>query len=145
MVSPLSGFGLGGFGLTPFGIPLDPFADEPTIVLRSSRDVDMRRGGYVVDSDGNFSGMDDVAQRVLLAVRTAKIPSLQTLGFDEEARAEVRRVLDAASLTTGATPEITLFREDPGDTIEIRKDPGGARIAVFYRNNVTGSETSVVI
>lgn len=145
MTSPTSGFGLGGFGVTPFGIPYDVPAEEPPIVLRSSRDVSLVRGGYVLDGDGNFRGMDDVAQRVLLAVRTAKIPDLQILGFDEEVRAEIRRSLDAASLTIGATPVITLSREDPGDTIEIRKDAGGARIAVFYKNNLTGTRTSVLV
>lgn len=145
MPPPPSGYGLGGFGVCPFGVPYPAPAEEPRVVLRSSRDVDMIRGGYAVDADGNFVGMDDVAQRVLLAVRTAKIPELQILGFDEEARAEIRRVLDAASLTTGATPAITLFREDPGETIEIRRDPGGARIAVFYKNNLTGTKTSVEV
>lgn len=145
MPLPSTGFGLGGFGVTPFGIPYDDPAEEAPIVLVSSRDVSLVSGGYVLDDDGNFAGMDDIAQRVLLAVRTAKIPELQIVGFDEEVRAEVRRVLDAASLTTGATPAITLSREDPGDTIEIRKDPGGARIAVFYKNNLTGTRTSVEV
>lgn len=139
------GFGTVPFGLSAFGIPPgDPEVEGPT-VLRSSRSIDPIRGILNVDDDGNFVGMDDIAQRVLLAVRQAKIPEMQTISFDEEVQQEIRRVLAEAQLTTGNAPTILLVRKDSGRPIQITRKPNGANISISYRNNLTGTETSVEI
>lgn len=137
MTLPTTGFGAAPFGLHPFGIPLEEFSPEGPTILRSSRDVDLVRGGYDVDSDGNFVGMDDVAQRVILAVRTAVVPDLQGLDFDESMKAEILRVL--RPLTPSQNPDITVRN------IVVVRFPGGVRNRVFYRNNLVGTETSVSV
>jgi hypothetical protein len=145
MPSYAPGFGAGPFGLSPFGIPAEDWSEETPTVLRSSRKVNLVTGKVEVDDDGNFEGMDDIGQRVVLAVKRAKIPPLQGISFDEEMQQEIRRVLTEASLTTGLPPDIDLYRKDAGRTIEVVPKAGGAEITVHYRNNVAGSETSVMI
>lgn len=145
MPSYAPGYGLGPHGLSPFGVPAPPWTEEPPTILRSSRKVDLARGRVEVDDDGNFVGMDDVGQRVVLAVKQAKIPPLQGISFDEEVQQEIRRVLAAAELTTGAAPDIDLFRKDAGRVIEVEPRPNGANVTVHYRNNLAQTETSVTI
>lgn len=133
------GFGIGPFGLTPFGIPPEQFNATPPTVLVSSRAVNLVEGGYEFDANGNFEGMDDVGQRIVLLVKTAVLPELQTVGFEEAARAEILRVLDP--VIGGTNPDATVTSEDV--TIVLR--PNGFRITIFYVNNVTGSKTSVTL
>lgn len=55
--------------------------------LVSSRRIDFVARRYVVDSDGNFEGMDDTAQRVMLAVSfAAPTPPRFVTDRDFEAR-----------------------------------------------------------
>jgi hypothetical protein len=144
MALPL-GFGTVPFGLSSFGIPPgDPAVEGPT-VLRSSRSIDPVRGILNVDDDGNFVGMDDIAQRVVLAVKQAKIPELQTRSFDEEVQQEIRRVLVDAQLTIGNAPTILLVRKDGGRPIQVTAKPNGADISISYLNNLTGTETSIEV
>lgn len=145
MTSYAPGFGLGPFGLSPFGVPAAEWIEEPPTVLRSSRKIDLVAGLVEVDSDGNFEGMDDIGQRVVLAVKRARIPDLQGISFDEEMQQEIRRVLDEAGLIARVAPDIDLFRKDAGRPIVVEPRAGGSRITVHYRNNVAGSETSVTI
>lgn len=145
MANYAPGFGQGPHGLSPFGVPAPDWSVETPTILRSSRRVDLVTGTVGVDSDGNFEGMDDIGQRVVLAVKRARIPPLQGISFDEEMQQEIRRVLAEATLTTGAPPDITLFRKDAGRVIEVVARPNGADMTVHYRNNVAGSETSVTI
>lgn len=144
MTFPL-GFGTVPFGLSPFGIPPEPFAEERPTVLRSSRKVDFVTGTIRIDDDGNPEGMDDVAQRVVLAVRQAVVPELQTRSFDEEMQQEIRRVLVTAELTTGSAPNILLTRADGQKPVQITQKPNGFQALISYRNNLTGTETSIEI
>jgi hypothetical protein len=140
---PYGGFGVGPFGLTPFGVPLDAFGPEGPTILRSSRKVDLVSGSYALDVDGNFLGMDDVGQRVLLAVRTAIVPDLQGTSFVEEMQAEVRRVLDP--VIGGSNPDASLSNKNGTAPIVVVPRPGGVDLTIYYRNNLTGSETSVTV
>lgn len=133
------GFGLGPFGLSPFGIPPSPFAETPPTVLVSSREVNLVDGGYELDEFGNFAGMDDVGQRIVLGVKTAVLPELQIVGFEEAARAEILRVLDP--VIGGSNPDATVR----GENVSVVLKPYGFEITIPYVNNVTGSETSVTI
>lgn len=144
MALPL-GFGTVPFGLSPFGIPPDPFEEEGPTVLRSSRKLDLVRGTVVVDSDGNPEGMDDIAQRVVLAVRLSVVPEIQTRAFDEEMQQEIRRQLALAELTTGNAPAIDLVRADGQKPVQIFPKPNGFQATISYRNNLAGTETSVVV
>ena len=139
------GFGTVPFGLSPFGIPPDPFAEEGPTALRSSRKLDLVRGTVLVDSDGNPEGMDDIAQRVILAVRLSVVPEIQTRAFDEEMQQEIRRQLALAELTTGTAPAIDLVRADGQKPVQIFPKPNGFQASISYRNNLTGTETSVEV
>ena len=145
MPSYAPGFGVGPFGLSPFGVPAPAYSVEPPMVLRSSRKVDLVTGTVETDGDGNFVGMDDVGQRMVLAIQTAKIPDLQGIAFDEEVQQEIRRVLEAAELTTGRAPDVTLFRRNSDRPIVVEPKPGGVNVTVYYRNNLVQTETSVVV
>lgn len=140
-----SGFGTVPFGLSTFGIPPNAFVDEGPTVLHSSRKLDLVRGIVSMDDDGNPEGMDDIAQRVILAVRQAKVPEIQTRSFDEEMQQEIRRVLADAQLTTGSAPSIDLVRADGQKPVQIFPKSNGANVSISYRNNLTGTETSVVV
>jgi hypothetical protein len=145
MTSYAPGYGVGPFGLSPFGVPAPPWEDEPPTVLHSSRKVDLVRGIVESDNDGNPRGMDDVGQRVVLAVQRAKIPELQGIAFDEEVQQEIRRALAEAELTTGSPPDIDLFRQNSDRPIEVEPLTGGVNVTVHYRNNLVGTETSVTV
>lgn len=144
MVLPL-GFGTVPFGLTPFGIPPDPFADEGPTVLRSSRKVDFVRGLVTNDDDGNPEGMDDIAQRIVLAVKRVVVPEIQTRSFDEEMQQEIRRVLTEAELLSTSNPAIDLVRSDGQRAVQIVPKPNGFQASISYRNNLTGTEMSVTV
>ena len=144
MTLPL-GFGTVPFGLSPFGIPPEPFADEGPTVLSSSRKLDLVTGVVTNDSDGNPEGMDDIAQRVMLAVQQAKVPPIQTSAFDEQMQQAIRQVLTEAELTTGSAPSIDLVRKDGQRPIQVFPQAGGVNVSISYRNNLTGTETSVEV
>jgi hypothetical protein len=140
-----SGFGTVPFGLAPFGIPPEPFDEEGPTILVSSRQLDLVQGNVDIDDDGNPEGMDDIAQRVILAVQSVVVPQIRTRAFDEEMQQEVRRVLAEAELTIGSAPSIDLVRADGQRAVQIFTTPNGANISVSYRNNLTGTETSVEV
>lgn len=139
------GFGTVPYGLYKFGVPPTPFAEEGPTVLHSSRKIDLVRGTVNIDDDGNAEGMDDIAQRVLLAVRQVRVPELQTRSFDEEMQQEIRRVLTEAELTIGSNPSIDLVRADGQKPVQIFPKPNGFQATISYRNNLTGTETSVTV
>lgn len=140
-----SGFGTVPFGLSTFGIPPDEFAEEGPTILNSSRKLDLVQGTVEMDDDGNSEGMDDIAQRVILAVRQARVPQIRTRAFDEEMQQEIRRVLAEAELTTGSAPTIDLVRADGQRAVQIFPKPNGFDASISYRNNLTGTETSVEV
>lgn len=142
-MAPPSGFGTVPFGLYPFGLPPDALAVEGPTVLNSSRKLDLVKGTVRIDDDGNSEGMDDIAQRVILAVRQARIPEIQTVAFDEQMQQEIRRVLSDAQLTTGSAPSIDLIRADGQRAVQVFPRSNGANFSISYRNNLTGTETSV--
>ncbi len=144
MAFPL-GFGTVPFGLSPYGIPPDPFPEEVPTVLRSSRKLDLVRGIVNIDDDGNPEGMDDIAQRVILAIRQCVVPELQTRAFDEEMQQDIRRQLALAELTTGSAPTIDLVRSDGQKPVQIFPLLNGFKASISYRNNLTGTETSVEV
>ena len=89
--------------------------------------------------------MDDIAQRVLLAVRQVRVPELQTRSFNEEMQQEIRRVLTEAELTIGSNPSIDLVRADGQKPVQIFPKPNGFQASISYRNNLTGTETVVTV
>lgn len=139
------GFGIVPFGLSPFGIPPEPFAEEGPTILNSSRKLDLVLGTVEFDSDGNSEGMDDIAQRVILAIRQCVVPEIQTKAFDEEMQQEIRRQLALAELTTGSAPSIDLVRADGQRAVQIFPLANGFQALISYRNNLTGTETSVEV
>lgn len=143
MALPTTGFGAAPFGLHPFGLPLEEFAEDTPTILRSSRKVNLVTGKYELDADGNFAGMDDVGQRMVLAIRSAVIPELQTLSFDQDVQLEVRRVLEP--ITSGAAPDASLITKNGTAPIVVVPRPNGVEITVFYKNNLVNSETSITI
>lgn len=144
MTLPL-GFGTVPFGLSSFGIPPDEYEDEGPTLLRSSRKLDLVQGIVVVDDDGNFDGMDDIGQRVVLAIRQCVVPELQSRAFDEQMQQEIRRVLALAELTTSGSPSIDLVRSDGQKPVQIFPKPNGFNASISYRNNLTGTETTIVV
>lgn len=145
MTSYAPGFGLGPFGLSPFGAPAPPWEDEPPIVLHSSRRIDLTDGSIAYDADGNPLGMDDIGQRMVLAVRRAVLPELQGIAFDEEIQQEIRRVLAEAALISGEPADVTLHRPNSTRPIVVERTPNGCNVTIFYRNNIVGTETSIVL
>lgn len=144
MTLPL-GFGTVPFGLSSFGIPPEEFAEEGPNVLHSSRQLDLVVGTVVMASDGNFDGMDDVAQRVVLAIRRCVVPEIQSRSFDEQMQQEIRRQLALAELTTGSAPAVELVRSDGQKPVQIFPKPNGFDASISYRNNLVGTETTVTV
>ena len=101
------GFGTGPFGATPFGTaPVSP-AEEPGRVLSSSRNIDGKTKRYTLDDDGNYDGMHDTAQRVLLLLAyECKEPTVIGVDFEGKMRSSIRAAL--APLTSGREPSIRL-------------------------------------
>jgi hypothetical protein len=89
--------------------------------------------------------MDDIAQRVILAVHSVVVPELQTRAFDEEMQQRIRAALADAELTTGTSPAIELVRGDGQKPVQIVLKPNGFQATISYRNNLTGTETSVEV
>lgn len=144
MALPL-GFGTVPFGLSPFGIPPDEVEVEGPTILNSSRKLNLVTGTVEIDDDGNSEGMDDIAQRVVLAVRQCVVPELQTVAFDEEMQQEIRRQLALAELTTGSAPSIDLVRSDGQKPVQIFPLPNGFQATISFLNRLTGTETSVEV
>lgn len=107
------GFGTGPFGAGPFGRPLLATTDEVRSSLSSSRLIDGVSKSYVVNDEGGFAAMDDVAQRVLLllAFGMGEEPKLIDATYPETMRARIAAVL--APLVRERAIEITAI--DIGD------------------------------
>jgi hypothetical protein len=129
--------GSGPFGAPPFGGSADTAGSDTLAELSSSRKIDAR-GRYVLDADGGFESMDDVAQRVLLAVCFAardlpKIVSPQAFALGE---ARIKNALKP--LTGGEDPAVKLER-----VAFTNPTPGVVKVAVGYKNLLTGTSSTV--
>lgn len=95
-------------------------APTNTVVV-NARYVDWETGVYIIDSDGNATGMDPTAQRVLITVAYDSGPVPRMLTFRES---EARRKQVEASLKSlqdeGAIRllEVTFNEGAPGEGIE---------------------------
>lgn len=133
------GFGLGPFGVSPFGtLPLT-LSEEPPIVVNSSRNIDGKTKRYTLDSDGNYEGMDDVSQRVLLLSSYALEDESTLIGTDFASRrdASIRKALE--TLTTGREPAIRI------DEIETTTAAGTSYTRVVYTKLLTNTQSSVTL
>jgi len=103
----MSGFGTGPYGLGPFGKAVLPPEEPKPKILHSSREINGVTRRYVLDSDGNFEGMDDIAQRVLLLVSYADTEFKFITDRDNEtSRQRIEAALSV--LTSGKTPAIRI-------------------------------------
>jgi hypothetical protein len=131
------GLGSGPFGGTPLGGPSGNAGSDTLAALHSSRKIDAH-GRYVLDDDGGFEGMDDTAQRVLLAVSFASVdlPKIVTPQASALGEAKIRAALKP--LTSGSEPAIKL------EVARIeRSAPGTVRVVVIFKNLLTGTSSSV--
>jgi hypothetical protein len=130
-------FGTAPFGAAPFGIPSPPTSANTISTLSSSRLVDAKTRRYVVNDEGGFEAMDDVAQRVLMLVAfNVAIPKFVT---PRDQQAQRQRILEALSpMTTGPEPQIDKVRVDVEDD-----GKQTSWIVVTYRNLLTKTMQTV--
>lgn len=130
------GFGTGPFGAGPFGHPLITTTDEVKSSLSSSRLLNGVTKAYVVNDEGGFEAMDDVAQRVLLflAFGMGEEPKLIDSTYPATMRARITAAL--APLVRERAIEIT--------AIDISDDGRGAtHKRVAFRNLLTDTLQTV--
>ncbi len=129
--------GTGPYGHTPAGYAASTPTEETRSSLSSSRLINGVTKRYVVNDEGGFEAMDDIAQTVLLrisfAVREAKFITPQGMADD---RTAIRNAL--ADMTKGAEPLIKI------KTIEVT-DSGKATTykRVVYQNLMTNTLQTV--
>jgi hypothetical protein len=88
------GFGLGPYGYFPAGSALEAPAEEARSSLSSSRKVNGVTKRYVINDDGGFEAMNDIAQTVLLRICYADTESPYiTPRAANETKAKVRAAL----------------------------------------------------
>lgn len=117
-----TGFGNGPYGHVAIGGGYGDWAEETRSTLSSSRKID-QQGRYVVNDEGGFEAMDDVAQTVMLRIAYApRLPSVISPAGLAKRRNDLRAAL--ASMTAKPAPLITI------KTIEVT-DSG--RDAVYER------------
>lgn len=133
----MSGFSVGPFGFLGLGNTLAAPAEETRSSLSSSRRVDFVTKRYVVNDEGGFEAMDDVAQTVGLLVAFAWVPPTHvTPQARNEAKTKIRAAL--RSLSSGAAPLIQIRSVDVST-------PGGGimNISVTYKNLRTNTIQTV--
>jgi hypothetical protein len=94
-------FGVVMFGTTPYALPNPSTPSEERGQVTSSRKIDIRRRFVQTNSGkGDFEGMTDVQQRVLiLLARNVVEPDRIGIGFEQELRLQIENAL--APLTRG--------------------------------------------
>jgi hypothetical protein len=135
---PGPGLGLQAFGFGPYGVVGgDP--DDPRTVLSSSRLIDTVTRAYVRDEYGNPEPMDDVAQRVYIALSYADttLDVITPRGLREQ-KAKIEQAL--AGMINESPPAIrnvvvTIVGDSKGRTLK----------TVSYQNALTGTKTSLRI
>lgn len=109
--------------------------------LHSSREVDFAGFDYVVGDEGQYGGMDDVAQRVVLTVafNVTSPPYIDERSL-RETEQDIRAALVANGLLGGPEPLIELQQ-----CSAVHSAAGRVEKNVKYKNLATGSKTSVTI
>ncbi len=133
----MSGFGTGPFGYVNAGSALAAAEEEVRSELSSSRKFDFPTGRYVVNDEGGFEAMDDIAQVVCLKVAfTKRLTRFVTARSNQERVLALRTTL--SSLTKRPQPSIEL------KSIEVVA-AGGGRVTeiITYRNLLTGTLQTV--
>ncbi len=133
----MSGFGTGPFGYVNAGSALAAAEEENRSELSSSRKFDFPTGRYVVNDEGGFEAMDDIAQVVCLTVAFTPRKTRFVTSRDNQARAlAIRTAL--AHLTKRPQPSIVI------KSIDIVA-AGGGRVSesITYRNLLTGTLQTV--
>jgi hypothetical protein len=127
------GFGSQPYGSSPYGAPPAEQPGEHPVPLITSRLIDAR-GRYVIDDEGAFAAMDDVAQRVLLliAFRAGPKPKIIDDRAISARQAQIRAALQI--LTKGPSPVIEIK-----EIIVERSAPGKLKESVKYRRLVTNT------
>lgn len=128
----MSGYGNGVYGSSPFGLASIAGADEATIVLVTSRDIDTQ-GTEEQDSDGNFSETPDTHQRLRLSLALCEFPPLVGLDYEAAVDAEIR---DKATVLGG---DITIT------SVEVVPYVNGGRITVNFIDNYLNQPSSVTL
>jgi hypothetical protein len=135
---PGPGLGLQFFGFGPYGVVGgDP--DDQRTVLSSSRLIDTVPRTYVQDEYGNPEPMDDVAQRVYIALSYANtsLDVITPRGLREQ-RAKIEAAL--SGMLNESPPAIRNV------TVTIEGNSQGRTLkTVSYQNALTGTKTSLRI
>lgn len=130
-------FGVGPFATNGLGSALPTYPSEPRTTLSSSRKIDPETGAYVLNDDGGFEAMDDVAQRVYLAICFGvEGPPIIDARFQATMQAAIRKALEP--LTKGRKPAIKIIAvnvTDDGRETTLKE--------VVYRNLLTNTNTTV--
>jgi len=133
------GFGMGPYGLDSFGVPSVGPTDEPPITLVSSREIDFATGRYSIDSDGNYTGMQNTASRVslLATIATARDPKI----IDERYRYTCEQNIRAALKPLTAKPAVIEIL-----SIEVTNQAQGKVVRrVNFRDLLNGEKQSVTV
>ena len=132
------GLGFQNFGLGPYGVTgTDP--DEQRTILSSSRLIDTVTRVYVQDAYGNPEPMDDVAQRVYIALCYADttLDVISDRGLREQ-KAKIEAAL--SGMTNESPPAIRNVQ------VSVTGDGKGRTLkTVSYQNALTGTKTSIRI
>ena len=135
----MKGLGLGNLGLDSLGVPAADPIPQGVATLSSSRAIDAD-GRYVMTANGDFVGMPDIKQRVVLAVSFGAGPSPATT--DQRSRIQVERNVRAAlaDLAGGREPLIAIVAVNV-----TRSGPGHLTREVIFReltNDITHTVTT---
>lgn len=130
----MMGLGLGNLGLDNLGVPAAAPPVQGIATLSSSRAIDAD-GRYSMTTNGDFVGMPDVKQRVVLAVSFNAGPNPKII--DQRARIQVERNIRAAlaGLAGGREPLIAIIAVNV-----TRTGPGQLTREVIFReltNDIT--------
>lgn len=127
--------------------PSGPYARRTTFpppgesTLHSSRKIDFAGEDYTVGDEGQYEGMDDVAQRVVLTVAfNVTSPKYIDERSLRETEQDIRSALIANGLMGGPEPEIELQQ-----CTAVRSSAGRVEKIVKFKNLATGSKTSVTV
>ncbi len=127
------GFGSTPFGGAPFGAPALDVSAPPVNRLTSSRGIDGMSRKYVINDEGGFVAMDDVAQRVMLLLAFGVTqPATITPESKAALATQIRAAL--AVLTVGREPTIKILTLD---VVDDGRDGLNPRLS--YRNLLTGT------
>jgi len=128
-------FGTGPYGVGAFGLPLAGTATPTQVQVVTSQAIDAKAMDYVVYDDGNYVGMDDTMQRILLLISfNVKRPALIGVGYEANMREQVLAAL--APLLKSTPPTISI------EELNIDTSGDASYIHLRYKNNITGKSST---